>query len=164
MSKKNRLMEINLEISKLSTDFGQNVLKDTDSFELVTSNEADVEGIPEPDLQAAKCDDGYKFTLKMPSYLAYMTYGPNRDIREKLYKAYCTRAPQNAEIIEKLLSLKTEKAKILGFDRFSDLSLATKNAKSPEDVINFLNDLAEKKAYNQAGAELNDLKKNSRIQ
>ncbi len=145
MSKKNRLMEINLEISKLSTDFGQNVLKDTDSFELVTSNEADVEGIPEPDLQAAKCDDGYKFTLKMPSYLAYMTYGPNRDIREKLYKAYCTRAPQNAEIIEKTtLPKDRKKQKILGFDRFSDLSLATKNAKSPEDVINFLNDLAEK--------------------
>ncbi|PLX66262.1 MAG: peptidase M3 [Denitrovibrio sp.] len=159
---KKRLMEINLEISQLSTDFAQNVLKDTDDFELVTADEADVAGIPKPDLKAAKCDEGYKFTLKMPSYLAYMTYGPNRDIREKLYKAYCTRAPQNADIIEKMLTLKTEKANILGFDRFSDLSLATKNAKSPEDVINFLNDLAEK-AYRQAGDEINDLKELANI-
>jgi len=155
---KKKLMTINLGLSQLGTDFGQNVLKDTDSFELFTDKEEDVAGIPVPDLKAAKCDKGYRFTLKMPSYLAYMTYGPNREIREKLYKAYCTRAPQNAELIERMLSMKTEKAKILGFNRFSDLSLATKNAKSPEDVILFLNDLAEK-AYSQAESEIDELRK-----
>jgi oligopeptidase A len=154
---KNRLMEINLETSQLSTDFAQNVLQDTDKFEFITTNEEDVAGIPEPDLKAAKCDEGYKFTLKMPSYLAYMTYGTNRDIREKLYQAFCTRAPQNADIIEKTLALKAEKAKIVGFDRFSDMSLATKNAKTPEDVIAFIQDLIQK-ARPQAESEISDLK------
>lgn len=156
--KKVRLMEINLELSKLSTDFGQNVLKDSDSFELITKKPEDVEGIPEPDLKAAKLDSGWKFTLKMPSYLAYMTYGPNREIREKLYKAYCTRAPQNAEIIEDILKLRSEKARILGFKRYSDLSLETKTAKSPEEVLTFLNDLAAK-AEKQAEAEIDELKR-----
>jgi oligopeptidase A len=154
---KKRLLEINLETSRLGTDFAQNVLKDTDEFELLITDPKDVEGIPEPDLKAAKCEGGWTFTLKMPSYMAYMTYGPNREIREKLYKAFCTRAPQNGEIIEKLLKLKTEKANILGFERFSDLSLATKNANSPEDVTVFLNDLAEK-AYKQGGEEIGELK------
>ncbi|PLX69059.1 MAG: peptidase M3 [Denitrovibrio sp.] len=154
---KKRLMEINLEISKLSTDFAQNVLKDSDSFELIIDKPEDVEGIPEPDLKAAKCSEGWKFTLKMPSYLAYMTYGKNREIREKLYKAYCTKAPQNAEIIEKLLKLKKESSSILGFERFSDLSLETKNAPTPEAVIDFLEDLALK-AEHQAETEINELK------
>ena len=153
---KERLMEINLEVSKLHTDFAQNVLKDTDEFEFITDDPADVEGIPEPDLKAAEFDKGWKFTLKTPSYLAYMTYGPNREIREKLYKAYCTRAPQNGEIIEKLLALKKESAKILGFDRFSDLSLERKNAGTPEQVIDFLNDLAVK-AGNQGQEEIKEL-------
>jgi len=156
-SQKKRLMEINLEVSQLGTDFAQNVLKDTDEFEILITDAKDVEGIPEPDLKAAKCDEGWKFSLKMPSYMAYMTYGQNREIREKLYKAFCTRAPQNDEIIEKLLKLKKEKANILGFDRFSDLSLATKNATSPEDVTAFLNDLAEK-AYKQGQQEIDELK------
>lgn len=155
---KKRLMEINLELSRLGTDFAQNVLMDTDSFELFTDDPKDVEGIPEPDLKAAKHENGWKFTLKMPSYLAYMTYGPNREIREKLYRAYCTRAPQNSEIIEKLLKLKNESSKMLGFDRFSDLSLATKNAPAPEAVTDFLNDLAEKAAP-QAASEIEEIKK-----
>lgn len=154
---KKRLMEINLELSRLSTDFSQNVLKDTDSFEIFLDKPEDVEGIPAPDLKAAKCENGWTFTLKMPSYIAYMTYGPNREIREKLYKAYTTRAPQNSEIIEKTLKLKKEKAQILGFEKFSDLSLETKNADSPETVIAFLNDLAEK-AYKQAEQETNELR------
>jgi oligopeptidase A len=155
---KKRLMEINLEISRLGTDFAQNVLQDTDKFEILITDEKDVEGIPAPDLKAAECDGGWKFTLKMPSYMAYMTYGPNREIREKLYRAYCTRAPQNADIIEKLLALKTEKANILGFARFSDLSLETKNAPSPQAVTDFLTELAVK-AKPQAQKELAELKK-----
>lgn len=157
-TQKKRLMKINLELSQLSTDFSQNVLKDTDSFELFTDKPEDVDGIPEPDLKAAVTDGGWTFTLKMPSYLAYMSHGPNREIREKLYRAYSTRAPQNGEIIEKLLALKTEKAKILGFKRFADLSLETKNAKSPEQVLDFLNDLAAK-AEKQAAGEIDELKR-----
>jgi oligopeptidase A len=154
---KSRLMEISLRVSQLNTDFAQNVLKDTDSYELIIEDEKDVEGIPEPDLKAAKTENGWRFTLKTPSFLAYMTYGPNREIREKLYKAYTTRAPQNGAIIEELLKLRKEKAEILGFNKFSELSLATKNAKSPEDVINFLKDLTEK-AEKQGQQELGRLK------
>jgi len=163
VEQKKRLLDINLELNRLGTDFGQNVLKDADSFELLLTDEKDVEGIPEPDLKAAKCDEGYKFTLKMPSYLAYMTYGPNREVREKLYKAFCTKGPENGEIIEALLKLKKEKAELLGFDRYSDLSLSTKNAESPEAVTAFLNDLAEK-AYAQADKEIDELKKLSGLE
>ncbi|TCK62510.1 M3 family metallopeptidase [Seleniivibrio woodruffii] len=155
---KARLMEINLELTQLSTDFFQNILKDTDSFEYIVTDEKDVAGIPEPDLKVARCDEGWCFTLKMPSYTAYMTYGPNREIREKLYHAFTTRAPQNAEIIEKTLKLRKEEAEILGFRRFSDLSLERKNAKSPEEVISFLTELAEK-AEKQAVEEMEELKK-----
>ena len=155
---KARLMEINMELNTLSTDYAQNVMKDTDAFELVITDEKDVAGIPETDLKAAKCEGGWKFTLKMPSYIAYMTYGPNRDIREKLYKAYCTRAPQNGQLIEKILKLRKEKANLLGFKRFSDLSLETKNADSPETVTEFLNDLA-KRAKPQAEQDIAELKK-----
>jgi len=154
---KERLMEISLRLSQLSTDFAQNVLKDSDAFELIVTDEKDVEGIPEPDLKAAECDEGWRFTLKMPSYIAYMTYGPNRDVREKLYKAYSTRAPQNGAIIEEILKLREEKANILGFSRFSELSLESKNARTPEDVTNFLGDLAEK-SMEQGKAEVLRLK------
>ncbi|WP_415238311.1 M3 family metallopeptidase [Seleniivibrio woodruffii] len=154
---KARLMEINLELTQLSTDFFQNILKDTDSFEYIVTDEKDVAGIPEPDLKVARCNEGWCFTLKMPSYTAYMTYGPNREIREKLYHAFTTRAPQNADIIEKTLRLRKEEADILGFRRFSDLSLERKNAKSPEAVISFLTELAEK-AEKQAVEEMEELK------
>ncbi|MGE4267489.1 MAG: M3 family metallopeptidase [Deferribacterales bacterium] len=155
---KARLMEINLELTNLSTDFSQNVLKDSDSFELTIEDPKDVEGIPAPDLKTAECEKGWCFTLKLPSYMAYMAYGPNREIREKLYHAFCTRAPQNAEIIEKNLKLRKEMANILGFSRFSDLSIERKNAKTPEEVLQFLTDLAEK-AYAQGKKEMEELKK-----
>jgi oligopeptidase A len=80
----------------------------------------------------------------MPSYIAYMTYGPNREFRQKLYREYVTRAPQNAKIIDEILALKDEKAKILGFDSYADLSLATKMADTPQEVISFLEELADK--------------------
>ncbi|MGE4319177.1 MAG: M3 family metallopeptidase [Deferribacterales bacterium] len=158
--KKARLMDINMELNKLSTDYAQNVMKDTDAFEIIIEDPKDVEGIPEPDLKAAKCDKGWRFTLKMPSYIAYMTYGVNRDIREQLYKAYCTRAPQNADLIEQTLKLRKEKAQILGFKRYADLSLERKNADSPETVLSFLTDLTGK-ARKQAESEVEKLKKAS---
>lgn len=155
---KARLMEINLELTQHSTDFFQNILKDSDSFELIIEDKKDVEGIPETDLKAAECEKGWHFTLKLPSYMAYMAYGPNREIREKLYRAFCTRASENSEIIEKTLKLRKEMANILGFTRFSDLSLERKNAKNPEEVLNFLTDLAEK-AHHQGTEEMEELKK-----
>ncbi len=156
--KKERLAEISLRLSDLSNQFSQNLLDATNAYELIITDKKDVEGLPASDKEAAKCEEGWKFTLQMPSYIAYMTYGPNREFREKLYKEYVTRAPQNEKIIDEILVLKDEKAKILGFDSYADLSLATKMAESSDEVTSFLEELA-KKSKPQAKKELSDLEK-----
>ncbi len=141
--KKERLKEINLKKSTLTNDFSQNLLDATNAYELIITNEKDIEGIPTSDKEAAKQDDGsYKFTLQMPSYISYMTYGKNPKLREELYKAYTTRAPENADIIDELMQLRQEMAKILGFDNFAELSIAPKMATSTDKVIDFLERLA----------------------
>ena len=160
-NKKQRLEEIDLALGELSHKFSQNILEATNSFSLIIENFEDVKEIPKSDLELAKFEeDGktkYKFTLQMPSYIAYMTYGTSREKREELYKAYTTRAPQNGEIIEKILALKDEKVKILGFKNHASYSLATKMANSEDDVINFLEELGNK-AKQKAIKELEEIK------
>jgi len=145
---KNRLKEINLKLSELSNKFSQNLLDSTNAFEMIIEDFEDVKEIPQSDLDIAKFeDDGktkYKFTLQMPSYLAYVTYGTSRARREEMYKAYCTRAPQNSKIINEILELKNERSIILGFSSYAQYSLETKMAKSENDVIEFLEELALK--------------------
>ncbi len=142
-SKKDRLKEINLRKSTLTNDFSQNLLDATNAYELIIKDEKDVEGIPASDLENARQEDGsYKFTLQMPSYIAYMTYGNNPALREELYKAYTTRAPENAAIIDELMQLRQEMAKLLGFNNFAELSIAPKMATSTDKVIGFLEELA----------------------
>jgi len=146
--KKKRLKTIDLLLGKLSHKFSQNLLKATNSFELIIENFEDVKEIPKSDLELAKFEENgkikYKFTLQIPSYLAYMTYGTNRNKREELYKAYVTRAKKNGKLIEKILALKYKKAKILGFENYAQYSLATKMAKNENKVINFLTELGNK--------------------
>lgn len=159
---KKELEEINLRLSELSKDFSQNLLDATNAWEMVLENEEDIKEIPKSDLESAKFtdEDGkvkYKFTLQMPSYIAYTTYGTNRDKREEIYKAYTTRAPQNSKLIEEILQLKEKEAKILGFENYAQLSLATKMAKSEEDVINFLYELA-KYSKDKAKEELEEVR------
>ena len=160
-NKKQRLEEIDLALGELSHKFSQNILEATNSFSLIIENFEDVKEIPKSDLELAKFEeDGktkYKFTLQMPSYLAYITYGTSREKREELYKAYTTRAPQNGELIEKILALKDEKVKILGFKNYASYSLATKMANSEDDVINFLEELGNK-AKEKAIKELEEIK------
>ena len=160
-NKKKRLEEINLKLSELSHKFSQNLLSATKSFEMIIENFEDVKEIPTSDLELAKFEEEgktkYKFTLQMPSYLAYITYGTSREKREELYKAYCTRAPQNGKIIEEILALKDEKVKILGFENYAQYSLATKMASKEEDVVSFLEELG-KKAKVKAKEELNEIK------
>ena len=160
-NKKQRLEEIDLALGELSHKFSQNILEATNSFSLIIENFEDVKEIPKSDLELAKFEeDGktkYKFTLQMPSYIAYMTYGTSREKREELYKAYTTRAPQNGEIIEKILALKDEKVKILGFKNYASYSLATKMANSEDEVINFLEELGSK-AKEKAMKELEEIK------
>lgn len=146
--KKKRLEELNLALSELSHKFSQNLLNATKDYELIIEDFEDVKEIPKSDLQLAKFEeDGktkYKFTLQIPSYLAYITYGTSREKREELYKAYTTRAPQNGKIIEEILKLKDEKVKILGFDSYAQYSLETKMANNENDVISFLEELGHK--------------------
>jgi oligopeptidase A len=160
-NKKKRLEEISLRLSEISHKFSQNILNATNAFEMIIDNFEDVKEIPSSDLELAKFEEEgivkYKFTLQMPSYLAYITYGTNRERREEIYKAYCTKAPQNGKIIEEILALKDEKVKILGFDSYSQYSLATKMASKEEDVISFLEELGHK-AKKKAKEELEEIK------
>ena len=146
-SKKERLAEINLELSDKTTQFAQNLLKATDAYEMIIDDFEDVKELPKSDLAAAKDEVKgkvvYKFTLQQPSFVAFMTYSKNRELKEKLYKAYTTRAPQNDELIEDILALRDEEAKILGFKNFAELSLAPKMAEKPSDVTDFLEELAK---------------------
>ena len=143
---KQRLQEINIKKSELSNSFSQNLLDATNAYEYIITDEKDIEGLPSSEIESAKFTDKdgkikYKFTLQMPSYIAYMTYGPNRTIREELYRAYVTRAPQNAQIIDELLKLRHEMANLLGFENYASYSLATKMAQNEQSVLNFLDNL-----------------------
>ncbi|OUR71689.1 peptidase M3, partial [Arcobacter sp. 31_11_sub10_T18] len=151
-----------LKLSELSHKFSQNLLDSTNAFEMIIDDFEDVREIPQSDLELAKFDhDGktkYKFTLQMPSYISYITYGSSRERREEIYKAYCTRAPQNAEIINEILKLKFERSNILGFDNYAQYSISTKMAKNEDDVVSFLEELALK-GKDGARKELEEVKK-----
>jgi len=159
--KKKRMEEISLSLSELSNQFSQNLLDATNAFELIIEDEKDVEGMPQSDIDAAKEEvEGktvYKFTLQIPSYLAYMTYGPNREYRKIISKAYSTRAPENAKVIDQILALKQEKAKLLEFESYAHYALETRDASQQEEVISFLEALADA-ALPQAKNELSELK------
>lgn len=158
---KKRMEEISLKLSELSNNFSQNLLDATNAFELIIEDAKDVEGMPQSDIDASKEEVAgktvYKFTLQIPSYLAYMTYGPNREYRKELSRVYSTRAPENAEVIDQILALKNEKAKLLGFGSYARYALETRDASKEEDVLDFLNALADS-ALPQAKNELSELK------
>ena len=161
LEQKKELEEIEMKLSELGNSFSQNLLNATNEFEMIIKDEKDVAEIPASDLAQAKTEiDGetvYKFTLQIPSYLAYMTYGTNREYRKEISKAYASRAPQNSKVIDELMELRQKKAKLLGFESFSEYSLATKDAKSVDDVTHFLEELRDK-ALPQAKEELEELK------
>ena len=153
--KKARFLEIQEEQSALASKFSENILDATNAFSLTIESEKELSGIPADVLQtaaeAAKKDgkSGWKFTLHAPSYLPVLQYADNRALREKMYHAYLTRAAEfehpewdNAPLIEKILKLRDEEAKLLGYPNFAELSLVPKMAKSPQQVLDFLNDLA----------------------
>jgi oligopeptidase A len=163
-NEKKRVAEINLRLSELSNKFSQNLLDATNSFEMVVEDFEDVKEIPESDREIAKTEDGkWKFSLQMPSYLAYMTYGTNRELREKIYKGYVSRSPENADLIDEILKLKFEKANLLGFKSHAEKSLQTKMAKDENSVISFLQNLAEK-SKEKAKEELEEIKRYSGLE
>jgi oligopeptidase A len=155
VGQKVRFKAISEELSKLASKFEENVLDTTNEYALYEVDEAKLTGIPADVLLAAKeaatADEkeGYKFTLHFPSYLPVLQYADNRNLRETLYRAYATRASEfgkaefdNTPIIKQLLKLRDEEAKLLGFSNFAELSLATKMADTPQQVIEFLQTLA----------------------
>ncbi|KMK51535.1 oligopeptidase A [[Actinobacillus] muris] len=157
--KQQRYGEISMRLSELSAQFSNNVLDATMGWEIVIDNEADLAGLSESALEAAKLSaqskdkNGYRFTLEFPSYLPVMTYCENRSLREKMYQAFNTRASDqgenagkwdNSAIMAETLALRLELAQLLGFETYADYSLATKMAESPKQVIDFLEDLANR--------------------
>lgn len=151
---KKRLEAINVELAELTTKFGQNVLDATTGFELIVTEEVKLKGLPESAIEAAresaqsKGKDGWRFTLQGPSYTAVMTYLDDRSIREKMWRAYNTRATggkhDNRELIPKILALRSEKAHLLGYDNFADLVLEERMAKKGRRAQAFLEELREK--------------------
>lgn len=142
--KKNRLKEINIRLSELSDQFSKNVLDDTNAFELILKDDTDIKPMPEADKNIYKTESGYKFTLQAPSYIALMTYCTNRELRKDVYLAYMNRGKDNGKIIEEILSLKDEKAHILGYDNYRNMRNETMSAPSITEVLNFLEGLAKR--------------------
>ncbi|MGM0533111.1 MAG: M3 family metallopeptidase [Campylobacterota bacterium] len=153
---KKQMEEIDLRLSELGNEFGKNLLQATDAFEMEV-DKADLGDMPKDDVEAARDENGrYIFTLQMPSFIAFMTYSPNRSLREKIYKAYTTRAPENAAIIDEILRLREQKATLLGYDNFAQVSIADKTAGSVDEVNGFLDTIAHK-AFHGAQKELEAL-------
>lgn len=167
-----RYGEISKRMSELGSKFSNNVLDATMGWTKHISDEKQLAGMPESALAAAKAAaeakelDGYLLTLDIPSYLPVMTYCDNQDLRKELYEAYVTRASDrgpkagewdNTEIINEQLKLRFEIARMLGFNTFSEKSLATKMAENPSQVLGFLNDLASK-AKPQGEREVEELR------
>ncbi len=151
---KERYREISSELSKLSLQFGENVLAETNDFRLHITDKNDLSGLPEDAIEAAanragsEKKDGWLFTLQIPSYLPFMKYADNRELREKMFRAYTSRGNKgnkqdNNEIIKKIVTLRMEKAKLLGHKNHADYVLTERMAKSPEKVNSFLNELLE---------------------
>jgi oligopeptidase A len=152
---KARFMAIQEELSGLSAKFEENLLDATNDYALFVEDPAELAGVPDDELtamrQAAETDGkaGWKITLQMPSYLPVMQYADNRALRETLYRAYVTRASEfgkaeldNTPLIAQILKLRREAAELLGFRSYAEVSLATKMADTPAEVLKFLSDLA----------------------
>lgn len=169
--KKKRYANIQSRLSDLSSTFGNNVMDATMAWTKLVTDETALAGLPDSAkaaaAQAARKKDlkGWLFTLDIPSYLPVMLYADNAELREEMYRAYSSKASDqgpnagefdNAANIDEILSLKQEAAGLLGFSSYAERSLATKMAKSTEQVTQFLRDLA-KRSKPQAQNELQEI-------
>jgi oligopeptidase A len=148
---KRRLEELDVELTKLTTKYSENVLDSTNRFELVIEDEARLAGLPPSARESAresakrKGKEGWRFTLQGPDYTAVMTYLDDASIRRTVYEAYSIRATagehDNRQIIERILELRREKAHLLGFANFADLVLEDRMAHTGARALGFLEDL-----------------------
>ena len=156
---KERFAKIQERQAELSQKFSENALDATDAFAYYAL-EAEVAGVPQDVLQTAREQaqtegkDGYKLTLKMPCYLPVMQFAASSALREILYRAYTTRASDqaaanfsqfdNSAIIKEILALRLEESRLLGYNNFCEVSVVAKMAKTPDEVVTFLRDLAQR--------------------
>jgi len=170
--KKERFKEIQQELSRLHSLYEENVLDATNAWFKEFDHVQALAGLPESALEMAKESakqrelDGWVITLEFPSYYSVVTYAEDRTLREEIYRAYVTRASDqgpnagqwdNSEIMLQILELRHEGALLLGFESYADKSLFTKMAESPDHVLEFLKDLAER-SKPQAEKEMSELR------
>ena len=151
---KKRFRKISEELAALSLKFDENVLRETNSFELHLTEKSDLAGLPDNIIEmaameaAARNREGWIFTLHFPSYVPFMQYSEKRELREKMHRAYSSRAfrgneNDNSEIILKIANLRLEMAKMLGFSNFAEMNLGDRMADTQSKVEKFLNELYE---------------------
>ena len=158
-AQKQRYKEISERLSTLTSKFSENLLDATHAWTKQITDESELAGLPPSALDLARQTaqqrdmDGWLLTLEFPSYYPVMTYADNRDLRYEMYRAYSTRASDqgpnagefdNSVLMDEILALRHEAAILLGFSNYAERSLAKKMAESPQQVLDFLNDLARR--------------------
>ncbi len=166
---KDKYRSLTTELSKLTLQFSQNNLKETNNYELVLTDESQLTGLPESVVEAAahtakeKGKEGWIFTLSAPSYIPFMTYSDNRVLRHQLYMAYNTKSTHdneynNIEIVKRLANVRMEIAKLLGYNNYAEYTLKKRMAEKVDNVYNLLDQLLDaysptaKKEYNEVQA------------
>ena len=151
--KKKRLKEINMELASLSQKFGDNLLAETNDFDLYVTDKKDLGQMPANFVEAAAeeakkrgHDSGWSFTLQRPSFYPFLDYSPNRELREKIFKGYAMRGNNNNEhdnkkVLEKMVRLRTERAHLLGYETHADYVLEENMAENPANVYKLLNEV-----------------------
>ncbi|MDR0732654.1 MAG: M3 family metallopeptidase [Dysgonamonadaceae bacterium] len=169
-SKKERLREINKELGLLNVAFGENLLAETNNFQLIIDKKEDLSGLPQNEIdiagetaKAKGLDGKWVFTLSKPSWMPFLKYADNRELRENLYKAMYNRcnngnSHDNKEIIQKIVNLRLERANLLGYKTHADYKLEETMAKTPENALRLLFDIW-KHALPQAKKERDELQK-----
>jgi oligopeptidase A len=155
--KKPRYLEVQERLADLSSRFSDNLLDATNDFTLVIADKSELSGLPDDVLQAAQeaaqaaGKTGWLFTLKAPSYMPVMQYADNRALREQMCRAYATRASEfgksdwdNGPLMDEIVKLRSEEATLLGFANYGELSLAAKMADTPQQVVQFMRELAQR--------------------
>lgn len=169
--KKAELKTVKETLAQESQKFSENLLDATNAYGLLVDDEKELAGIPADDIAAFKetaqaaNQEGYRITLQIPHYLAVLQYAQNRKLRETLYHAYVIRASEldfdgkfsNNDVMRRIVDLRAQEARLLGYRNYGEVSLATKMAKTPEEVVAFLRDLAQK-SLPQAKADMAEVK------
>lgn len=169
--KKAELKKVKESLAQESQKFSENLLDATNAYGLLVEDEKELAGIPADDIasfkETAQATDqkGYRITLQIPHYLAVLQYADNRKLRETLYHAYVTRASEldfegkfnNNDVMKRIVELRAREASLLGYHNYGEVSLATKMANSPQEVVSFLRDLAQK-SLPQAKADMAEVK------